>query len=642
MTTPLTGSLGWSGLYPVQLGGPPLVNTYSRPLATSGKPLLAHIYDNDGVSFKGTLPVLQWSSIKATTANGGYDQVTLSLAFASTMSIYGDAVYGLNVYDGQLIQGNVVRLTEVGGPWNGFVFSGVVEDIPDTITPTSVSHNVLLTHFAFELDDVQSVSVYAVPTDISQMVRDAVAQTFHCSCDSNSVPVSTGIFLPQPGGVIDFRNQTVKQQIDTCRSLAGPTWYWYVDELGRVWFQTMGSAAVYTLMRGPHYEQRTSSASIQNRKNRVVAVGGVPTGGSANAVGTYNGISQATLGIRALFPVLALPNISDPQALQFIANNIGVVLDRVWRQINVMVHSPFPQRIHGSQPGGAMLRYWEPASSPIPESESGMGKYTGPFIVNSVEWDGLHQTVVAGDIPLTSQTDINNMVNSLTGRVAANALQVTGAALNLRQTFTGSFQSGSGTITSSGVPATLWQLDQQEFRAIDPNGISRAEMGDLLVNGVSPAQWGFRANDANGNPIFDSLGLIAAMSTLVNLNSQPSTYTTSVTTPTLIPGSTANFTLARPQTLLFIWMGGCEYGAPNTATAFLDLVVDGVDLSNGTPSPAIQIDYPATTTGAVTSTAVYSASLAAGAHTVALNAFQDGTTSFTLLVWWILVFQLGS
>jgi hypothetical protein len=50
----------------------------------------------------------------------------------------------------------------------------------------------------------------------------------------------------------------------------------------------------------------------------------------------------------------------------------------------------------------------------------------------------------------------------------------------------------------------------------DPNKVVRAEIGNLAANGSSPAQFGFRANNASGSPIFDSLGLIAAASVLVN------------------------------------------------------------------------------------------------------------------------------
>src|SRR5262249_21391806 len=42
----------------------------------------------------------------------------------------------------------------------------------------------------------------------------------------------------------------------------------------------------------------------------------------------------------------------------------------------------------------------------------------------------------------------------------------------------------------------------------DASGVVRVELGNLAANGVSPAQYGFRANDATGSPLFDSLGVV--------------------------------------------------------------------------------------------------------------------------------------
>lgn len=654
-STALTGSTGWTGIHPFQLGGPPLTNTYARPLPSTARPLLAHVYDNDGVSFKATFPVLSWSPIKATPANGGYDQITLSMARTSTISIYGQATYGTSLYGGVLVQGNIVRLSEVGSPWPGFIFGGIVEDIPDTIAPTQVTHNLLLTHFAFELDDVQSTSVYTLPTDLSQIVRDAVAQTFHCSCDQVSVPPTTGILAPQAAGtVLDFRNQTIKQQIDTCRAMAGPTWYWYVDELGRVWFQAMGGSAVYTVTRGPNYDQRTTSNSIQNRKNQITVVGGVPTGGSANAQATYNGISQRLIGVRALFPVISMPNITDQDSLQLIANNVGLAMDRIWRQINVPVRTPFSQRIHGSQPGGAMFRYWEPTLNAIPESEVGAGMYVGPLIVNSVTWDGTYQTVVAGDIPLISQTDVQNMVNGLTGRFAANTLQVTGAALNLSQTFTGSFQSGTAITSSTGLPGTFWELDQQEFKAVDPNGVTRAEMGNLGLNGISPQQWGFRANGPDGTPIFDSLGLIAVMSQLgqVHFDGPSPQAITSFSDTLLDDGNghpaTVTFTLVRQARVLLLAIVAAYVSTTSAGLGIgqVSVNVDGVDQETlglaGTLG--FQLDPSATQGVPYNGPQIWSEPLSQGSHTIELVGTVGPNPQATLNIidYGMWVFLLGS
>ena len=82
----------------------------------------------------------------------------------------------------------------------------------------------------------------------------------------------------------------------------------------------------------------------------------------------------------------------------------------------------------------------------------------------------------------------------------------------------------------------------------DLAGITRAEMGNLASytgpNGLnSPAMYGFRANDATGNAIFDSLGLIAVLSFLVNGGTQTVGPITGVAgPPTGLSGSRASWT----------------------------------------------------------------------------------------------------
>lgn len=327
MATALTGSLGWTGLHPVQLGGPPLISTFAKTIPTAASPLIARLYQNDGVNFLGSFSPLNLPSLTTATANGGMEQVQLEVASRTPT----------------VTQGNVIRLTFQGGD-GSIVYSGVVEDLPDIATAGKTQHLILLSPFGFELDDVHSTSIYLTSVDLSQVIRDAVAQTIHCSCDQLSVPSATGIAAPTDStGSLDFRQQTLKQQIDTCRSIAGPTWFWHVDELGRVWFQSMASGAVHTFLRGPHYEERTSAASIQDRKNHIVVVGGIPTGSSANAIGIYDGASQATIGVRALFPPLQLPNVNDQTTITTIAANVGAVLDRIWNRVNLKVHQPYSQ-----------------------------------------------------------------------------------------------------------------------------------------------------------------------------------------------------------------------------------------------------------------------------------------------------------
>src|SRR5690348_1496776 len=144
MPTAFTGSLGWTGAHPVQLGGPPLVQTYARPLPAGAVPLLAHACLNDGVTpaATATFGILNRPSIKATFANGGYEQITLEVA----APIPG------------LVQGNVIRLTEINNPvsgvkapYAGCVYGGIAERFPDVRSATGTKHEIVVTPFAAEL-----------------------------------------------------------------------------------------------------------------------------------------------------------------------------------------------------------------------------------------------------------------------------------------------------------------------------------------------------------------------------------------------------------------------------------------------------------------------------------------------------------
>src|SRR5215472_3624436 len=127
MPTALTGSLGWTGIYPVQLGGPPLVNTFERKLpstttfsgeASAARPFIGHLYQNDGVTPRGTFSVLNRPVLAPTLANGGFNQIVLEVQFYASGMIWGEFVWGVPTWGGSGIsvtQGNVIRLSEQGG-----------------------------------------------------------------------------------------------------------------------------------------------------------------------------------------------------------------------------------------------------------------------------------------------------------------------------------------------------------------------------------------------------------------------------------------------------------------------------------------------------------------------------------------------
>lgn len=114
----------------------------------------------------------------------------------------------------------------------------------------------------------------------------------------------------------------------------------------------------------------------------------------------------------------------------------------------------------------------------------------------------------------------------------------------------GSTKLVSPSIGSSGI---TYDGSIPEITANDPAGFARAQMGNLPnytdPNGLnSPAQWGFRALDASGNNIFDSLGLMAVMKSLGITDVGSNTF--SSTTFSAVPNTAIAINLTRTVNLL--------------------------------------------------------------------------------------------
>lgn len=418
----LVGNLGagLSQLGGLQLGGPPAYPSaaWTRTLPKAALPFLAHVYGPDGVTFLQSLgPLLTRPVITYTQTNGSYDRLKLDLpAGLPAASLYGSHLFGGGLFGGSGVGlGNIIKLTEQGGD-GSVVYAGIINSMPDTISSVATSHQIELVPFAFQLSDAYVSLNYTVPTDITQMIRDAVQATAYCHCDQTSVPVATGI-----QAIIAFGNRPAIDVLNTVIHLAGYQWYWHVGPTGRVWFQRMGSQG-YTAKLGVDYSSRTSNGgSIEMLKNDILAVGGV-TSSNVTATARYSGTSQASLGVKSLNPPLYYPQVTNVATLQAIVNGIGGVLDRVWNRVQLTLLPVFGSRINCEQPGGAMLRYIEPSVNPMQEGSSGSGVYTGPLVVQSVTLDGATQTVTAGDVPVTDVHDFDFLVTQMVARAASNSV----------------------------------------------------------------------------------------------------------------------------------------------------------------------------------------------------------------------------
>jgi hypothetical protein len=179
------------------------------------------------------------------------------------------------------------------------------------------------------------------------------------------------------------------------------------------------------------------------------------------------------------------------------------------------------------------------------------------------------------------------------------------------------------------------------FKILDDAGISRAEMGQLAANGISPAQYGFRANDAHGNPIFDSLGLIAVMTNIALFGYGGATAAASAGYNDVTPIFTGSnsFTLARQTNVLAICMMiAFSTGAAGTYSNFalrLGNMKQSDDWGSATKISKNIPDYQ-------NATLFYLTSLPAGTWTAALQSQVDTGQTATIGDALVAVFQLGA
>lgn len=144
----------------------------------------------------------------------------------------------------------------------------------------------------------------------------------------------------------------------------------------------------------------------------------------------------------------------------------------------------------------------------------------------------------------------------------------------------------------------------------DPSNVVRAEWGNLAANGNSPAQYGFRANNGAGVPIFDSLGLIAVMSVLGSFTDNAADTINSLTPVVLGGVVTTTFSATRTvRVLAMVW----ATGKITTATAG-NFVSGFIFVDGSQASPELLWDRA--NTGYIQAGAAQFLTLTAGSHTV--------------------------
>jgi hypothetical protein len=607
-----------------QLGAPGDSPAALPAMPTSARPWVAHLYNNDW-SFRASLGPLTNRPVIHQVLNSGLQPVTIELP----------------TLNAAIQPGNLIVVTEQGGDATGSapagraLYGGIVEDTPDTISAESGwVHQVAITPFVAELGDTYLNKNYSTATDPAQMVRDAINQTTHLRCDSYSVP-STGVT-----GIYNFTFAPCLEVVNIARLIAGTNWSWYVDAIGKVWFQPINTngAAMFTVKGGVDYSSRASSGSISGLKNHVLVTGGMPLGASAPAIATYdNPTSQTSYGLRAMNPPINLPTCTDTATLQSVANTVGGLFDRVIRRVTMMLPA-FPFRIELGRPGGATMRYFEPSKYPLVESETGSGGYSSTYVVLEVQTDGIMQTVTIGDVPVASVNDLQYEIERITSRVGmANIAQTPFVGQNVTTTPTPAGQpAGSGITLDGSIPAI----------SINDGTRVRIQHGNLSnytdPNGhTSAAGYGGRVLDSSGNMLWDAIGLIGVMQSggFAANNSSQALAGSGASNWTDVTGTSFTLTLVRPVRIIYFFSGSAHTSA-GTGTGYMRGNIVGFDTTSSLYFGS---------SGATTSTRWYVSlpggtfvTIPAGTYTVKMQMAADSGTTLTLNDYFHQVFILGA
>lgn len=375
-----------TGLGVAGLGTPQAAQNFAfATMAKQARPYIAHLYSKD-LAFKRLLGAATVNGLVnkpdlKLTQNGGYQQIVLEVA--SPLS-------NINL-------GDVIRLSEQGDNAGTILFSGNVETVPEHQAPGDTHHLVTVTPWVAELGDGYFDKTYSTATDVAQFVRDAVAQTAHCSVSPVSCP-DTGITA-----VYDFQQTNPLDAIHVARQIAGAMFFYFVDAQGVVWFQRVNTAnpATITLRKGADFNEQNPVATTAGMKNKLV-IAGSNTSDGGQLTSTYNGATnQAAYGVKTYNPTLVFPNVTDQPTLDAIAASLGALYDRVLHS-NELTVPALGLRLTPGRPGGTTVRVWEPSKEALQESgDPGLGGYGPILILQDVEVSGPSQKLVIADIPFT-------------------------------------------------------------------------------------------------------------------------------------------------------------------------------------------------------------------------------------------------
>lgn len=306
--------------------------------------------------------------------------------------------------DDPAVLGDIIQLTEQGDPSATVLYTGIVEKIAGA--------TLSLTPLVAELGRSDFNKSYTVLTDVGQMVRDAVNATNHLrvqpeTCGDSGVPA-----------LANFNTTNVLEVLQQAKRIAGPTFFYFIDATGLVWFQSAPTViSKLTLKRSYEYTidpLTQPERMIDTLINLVRALGGFAPGSGKNPPqSTYsNAASQLKYGKRALTP-LVYPTVYDQSTLDKIVATIGNALDRERTSTEIDLPN-YGQRLTLGIPGGLVARLFDTAVDPYPQpTAGGSGAYLGPYVAQDIEVDGVQQKLVLADVAVRSLDELQPILDRM-------------------------------------------------------------------------------------------------------------------------------------------------------------------------------------------------------------------------------------
>lgn len=108
---------------------------------------------------------------------------------------------------------------------------------------------------------------YAVNTDFGTMFRDLMDDYLTETINPKLSYTTESIELTSTLGQYKFEMKTYKEAIEKIKSMAPVNWFWYVDELGIIYFKTKPTTPTHTFVFGKHFSGVDVQRSMEKIRN---------------------------------------------------------------------------------------------------------------------------------------------------------------------------------------------------------------------------------------------------------------------------------------------------------------------------------------------------------------------------------------